>query len=119
MQFDNQKSVAVVAFKRSSLDRSRKLDRLFKTAVSDLHLVVNKAFTKMRIAATATDAQDSVANFHLQLVRTNAGQIDLHHPAVARLINVGCGTPQPARRYHSPTAAHQREFSIFDSHGRR
>src|SRR5689334_12234020 len=119
MQIDDQKSVAIVAFDGSSFDRSGKLNRLFEAAVSDLHLVVNETLTVMRVAPAAADAQHRVADFKLQLVRTDARQINLDDPTVFRLIDVGGRIPQPPGRYHPPTAADQRELTIFISHGKR
>src|SRR5688572_32256524 len=73
----------------------------------------------MRVAPAAANAQHRVANIDFQLVRTDARQIDFHHPAVGALVNVGGRIPETSRGYHSPLAAQQRVITIIVSHGKR
>src|SRR6185295_2684594 len=73
----------------------------------------------MRVAATAADAQPRVADLDLQLVGTDTCQVDLHDPALTRLVNVGSRIPQPTRRHHSPIPADQRELTVIVWHGKR
>src|SRR5215213_2766579 len=83
---DNQKSIGVVMSYRRSFNRSGKLDGLFETAVGDFHLMENKTIAIMCIASTTANTQHRVAYLDLQLIRTNAGQIDLHDPAIITTI---------------------------------
>src|ERR1043165_437142 len=104
---------------RRSFDRRRKLDGFFKTAVGDFHLMVNKTFPIMCVASTTANAQQRAAYLDLQFVRTNAGEVDFHDPAVVRTIDVRRRVPEPARRYHPPIRSDQRELFIDVSHSAR
>src|ERR1043165_5458066 len=119
MHVDNQEPILVVMSNRRSFDRRRKLDGLFKTAVGDFQLMENKTVATMCVAAATADRQQRLAYLDLQFVRTDAGQIDLHEPAVSRTIDVRRRIPEPVRRPYPPIRSDQRELLIDVSHSKR
>src|SRR6185503_7348930 len=114
---DYQKTITVITSNRCSVNRHRKLDRLFKTAVGDFHLMVSAAFADVRVFTTATNAEQRAPDFDLQLVHTDSRKIHFYDPTIRRTIYVRGGIPETARRYNSPIRSDQRKITIDISHG--
>src|SRR4051794_20473119 len=114
---DYQKTIAVITSNRCSVNRRRKLDRLFKTAVGDFHLMVGAAFANVRVFATAANAEQGAADFDLKLLHTDARKVHFYDPTFGRTIDVRGRIPETARRYNSPIRSDQRKITIDISHG--
>src|SRR5262245_25952557 len=104
---------------RRPLDRRRKLDGFFETAVGDFHLMVNKAIAVMCVASTTSNKQRRVVQLDLEFIRTDACQINLYDPAISGAIDVRRRVPKPSRRYNPPIRSDQRELLIDISHNQR
>lgn len=78
---------------RCFFDRARELDRLFKLAVCNLHLLVGKTLPVKRIAPATSNPQEWAVQLQLQIVGANAREIYLDHPPVFTSIDVGGRVP--------------------------
>ena len=106
-------------FHRSALNGTGKLNRLFKTAIGDLHLVVNEPFLVERVAAAATDAQAVLVYLNLQLIDADAGQIELDDPAFVGSVNISGRIPKSTGRAHLPVQGQHGKATISVRHGKR
>ena len=116
IHIDYQKAVAIVVCQGSVLNRAGKLETLFQTAVSDLHLLVGVTFSIESIAPAASNYQVRVVEAYLQIVRTNAGQIHLHEPTPGRLVNIRCGIPEASGWSNLVAYRHHGKRAVWVSH---
>jgi len=97
MQPQNEQAVMIIAGDRRVLNRTRKLNHLFKPAVSNLELVMRNSFATYAVASQATDAQQAAVDRDLDILGPDARQINLHDPAIPRAVHIGGRTPQTSR----------------------
>ena len=82
---------------RRAFYRRRKPQRLFKIAVSDLHLLIRDSADARTVLATAGNGQSVALNIDLDLLSRNARQLNLNDPTIGRLINVRRRVPKLTR----------------------
>src|SRR6266446_285574 len=98
MQPQDQETVMIIARDRSVLDRTGKLNHLFKAAVSNFELIMRHSLAADAVASRATNAQHACVNRDLDVLRSNAREVNFNDPTVARAIDIGRRTPQASRR---------------------
>src|SRR6267154_1147079 len=110
-QAKDQKAVMIIAFDRRLLDRAGKLDHFFKSAVSDLELIMRDPFAAGAVATRTADAEHRTIERDLNIPWLNSGQVDLHDPAIAGAVHIGRRTPQASRRSFVTRALYQTKIT--------
>src|ERR1700687_450981 len=111
MQPQDQKTIMIIAGDRSVLDGTRKLNHLFKATISNFELIVRDSLAADAVAARATNAQHAPVNRDLDVLRSNAREVNFHDPTVARAIDISRRTPQTSRRARF-TRAHRPKVTL-------
>src|SRR5437762_13106736 len=87
-QAQDQETVGIITFDGGMFDRAGKPNHLFKSAISNLELIVRDALATSAVAARPADAQQVAVDDHVNVERLDAGQIDLDDPAVLAAIHI-------------------------------
>lgn len=83
---------------RCFLDRTGKLDALFKAAISDFHLLIAEPLFEEGVSPATANPQAGLGDLDLELVGADARKIHFYYPALGTAINVGRRVPQAPRR---------------------
>src|SRR5262249_61542882 len=68
-------------------------DAPLEAAVGDLHALVGAAFLEAEVASYAAHGEESARQFQLDVLRPDAGEVELDEPPVAGAVDVGGWLP--------------------------
>src|SRR6478672_6234603 len=79
---------------RRSVDRGGEAKGLLEITVRDLHLLIRRARRTASVLSAARDVEHIALYVDLYLLSRYTCELDLDHPALGRLVNIGSRIPQ-------------------------